>query len=397
MVSNIPFKSQPKSQTESRGKVGPIRSQGETETRINLGNPFKDESLKDNTVVGAIRNGQVNPNQIEQLLDLRSNNVNFGGDEFSYSSEEARKNPGHIYDYINQVTNADHFDPHIHRALVEEILSNPNIDIHAVIGRLKAESREHPGIGPILPNHVYGTRGDFKYLEVDPPIHVFMLDESSELTDKPLHLSKEELRLPYNECIFIVGKKKSIHFKAVQLSPLCVEFEVTQINGYGNNKYLEKKGRLAFTYTLINGVIHPNTLDKPAKPILQASHKILTTLIGLSESKLFRQAVTNDTQSKTKPVKQSAKGTVFKILDISFFRITVIRPLPKGGTHASPREHWRRGHWRRNRQGDIYWQKPLLINKGVRGRVDKAYHLIELKRTRNDNYEVTQNTLNEGT
>lgn len=247
------------------------------------------------------------------------------------------------------------------------------------IGSEPANISTHLDMGFNPPNYIFGTRADFKHLEIEPPLHTFMLDDADGSFDDTLLLSKDELRLPYKQCIFSVGTKKNIRFKATQLSPVSIEFEVTQIEGYGNDKYLEKKGKLVFTYILINGLVTPNTLDRPAKPILKALQKILTTLIGLGECRLFKQAVTHDGVKRKINTSHCREGIVFKILDISYFKITSVKPIPKGGTHASPREHWRRGHWRRNRQGDIYWQKPLLINKGVKGRVRKAYRLIDIE------------------
>jgi len=41
-----------------------------------------------------------------------------------------------------------------------------------------------------------------------------------------------------------------------------------------------------------------------------------------------------------------------------------------GGTHASPRRHWRRGHIRRCKN-KIVWIKPQLVGKN--GFIDKEY------------------------
>lgn len=45
----------------------------------------------------------------------------------------------------------------------------------------------------------------------------------------------------------------------------------------------------------------------------------------------------------------------------------------KGGTHASPREHERRGHWRRNCNGIPRWIPSRVVNKGVGGKFTKDY------------------------
>ncbi len=46
-----------------------------------------------------------------------------------------------------------------------------------------------------------------------------------------------------------------------------------------------------------------------------------------------------------------------------------------GGTHASPIEHERRGHWRTYKSGKRTWVDAITVNKGVGGRIEKDYKL----------------------
>lgn len=47
-----------------------------------------------------------------------------------------------------------------------------------------------------------------------------------------------------------------------------------------------------------------------------------------------------------------------------------------GGTHASPREHVRRGHYRRTRSGNVVFVEAVVVNAGSkRGVVEKDYQL----------------------
>lgn len=52
----------------------------------------------------------------------------------------------------------------------------------------------------------------------------------------------------------------------------------------------------------------------------------------------------------------------------------------QGGTHASPREHERIGHWRRVK-GEPRWFPAVTVNKGVIGRVMKEYHVSKRNKT----------------
>lgn len=50
----------------------------------------------------------------------------------------------------------------------------------------------------------------------------------------------------------------------------------------------------------------------------------------------------------------------------------------KGGHHASPREHLRRGHYRTSKLGRRYFVKASVVNKGSKaGKIVKAYNLGE--------------------
>lgn len=55
------------------------------------------------------------------------------------------------------------------------------------------------------------------------------------------------------------------------------------------------------------------------------------------------------------------------------------KPYPKsslGGSHASPCEHVRRGHWRRLRNGKMHFVEATVVNEGSkRGKVEKDYQL----------------------
>ena len=64
---------------------------------------------------------------------------------------------------------------------------------------------------------------------------------------------------------------------------------------------------------------------------------------------------------------------------IEFKLITVdekkqeVRSLPQG-THASPRQHWRRGHWRTApKSGKKVWIEPMLVGDEANGKVIKDY------------------------
>lgn len=54
-----------------------------------------------------------------------------------------------------------------------------------------------------------------------------------------------------------------------------------------------------------------------------------------------------------------------------------VKNAPQGGTHASPRLHDRRGHWRTCRTGRKAWVKPCKVGDASRGVVFKDYRVAE--------------------
>lgn len=54
-----------------------------------------------------------------------------------------------------------------------------------------------------------------------------------------------------------------------------------------------------------------------------------------------------------------------------------IKNAPQGGTHASPRLHDRRGHWRNCRTGKQVWVKACKVGDASKGVVFKDYRLTE--------------------
>lgn len=54
-----------------------------------------------------------------------------------------------------------------------------------------------------------------------------------------------------------------------------------------------------------------------------------------------------------------------------------IKNEPQGGTHASPRLHDRRGHWRTCKSGRQVWVKACKVGDAAKGVVFKDYRLVE--------------------
>jgi hypothetical protein len=59
-------------------------------------------------------------------------------------------------------------------------------------------------------------------------------------------------------------------------------------------------------------------------------------------------------------------------------------PSTTHDTHASPRQHWRRGHWRAYKSGKRAWVEPMLVGDEANGKIIKDYAVGNYKEKRYD-------------
>jgi hypothetical protein len=89
-----------------------------------------------------------------------------------------------------------------------------------------------------------------------------------------------------------------------------------------------------------------------------------------------------DVAVNEKKVRKGKKPLIeFRLISITAKK----RDLPSipQGTHASPRQHWRRGHWRTYKSGKRAWVEPMLVGDEKNGKIVKDYvigHYDEDKR-----------------
>jgi hypothetical protein len=73
----------------------------------------------------------------------------------------------------------------------------------------------------------------------------------------------------------------------------------------------------------------------------------------------------------------------FRMITIDGNKHDTLKSLPQS-THASPRLHWRRGHWRTMRNsGKKVWIDPMLIGDEKNGKIIKDYAVGNYKEQRN--------------
>jgi hypothetical protein len=82
-------------------------------------------------------------------------------------------------------------------------------------------------------------------------------------------------------------------------------------------------------------------------------------------------------QVNKKKLSKRKKPTVeFRLIKIDGYKPPELPSLPKG-THASPRQHWRRGHWRHLSSGKRVFVKPMLVGDEKNGKIIKDYIVEE--------------------
>lgn len=95
-----------------------------------------------------------------------------------------------------------------------------------------------------------------------------------------------------------------------------------------------------------------------------------------SESSAYQPTVPNTFINK-KRIKKG-KLPLFDWHTVTIERSSAQR-APAGGTHASPRLHDRRGHWRKHPSGRQVWVKPCKVGDARLGVVFKDYVVQEVK------------------
>lgn len=107
-----------------------------------------------------------------------------------------------------------------------------------------------------------------------------------------------------------------------------------------------------------------------------AMRMVMAALLRINEGALaYEPKPTNSLINR----KRAAKGK--PPLTFDWHTITIEPPAPKsdpqGGTHASPRLHDRRGHWRKMKSGKTVWVKECKVGDASRGVVFKDYQVTE--------------------
>lgn len=207
------------------------------------------------------------------------------------------------------------------------------------------------------------------------PVFFIDMEQGLSLTDEQFDEvgHKKLWHLPFNPCIFAVYSSKSTEANAV-IAPFWsdgVRFNTIPL-WFGQTKYGYFGFRAQYEYI-------DNELDYKFFPLIdnfEFSDSVIKGFTVMTAGAIFATDCGTDrvvVGATTKAV-ASAKGIRgwdYRIVDLSKSKILVSEP--KGGTHASPRWHLRRGHWRNLPSGKTTWVNQSEVGKKENGGVYKDY------------------------
>lgn len=180
------------------------------------------------------------------------------------------------------------------------------------------------------------------------------------------------LRLPYDSCLFVLGDE----LKAVVLATQEDE-DVITLKLLSETKKDIPWHATATLYARLQGdkvkVRWGNTKRSLDKRLGMVS-SVLAFIAGEQLSEVEIETVITAPEQDVPPPKP---GNCYNVVSLVQGRRGK-RTDWKGGTHASPREHKRKGHWWPGKHGPI-WIKATIVNKGVLGKVDKEYHVTKIE------------------
>jgi hypothetical protein len=148
--------------------------------------------------------------------------------------------------------------------------------------------------------------------------------------------------------------------KKIQLYQILLAVEGNDISSY-----VEDNGKQVI-------VMDQSNLSFTVKMALYAVNKM--TISG-GEIYLDKPTPRSIQVNKKKLNKRKNPTIEFRLIKIDGYK-PQLPSLPQG-THASPRQHWRRGHWRNLASGKRVFVKPMLVGDEKNGKIIKDYIVEE--------------------
>jgi hypothetical protein len=341
----------------------PSRKNGEGELRLGNGSPHADNpdqedaarvmsyrrnallELKDSEYFNRkIQLGQISPNQLEQAMMGRGSIGDIDSGIFQSTPKNAQYGAGMINPFMIGA-NAD-FDGNALGDMLESTNGGKALIPPAPIPGFPLDELVN------LPRFIMADVAPFAFV--------------NEAQYKPT-----KLRLPYPKILFELGPEDNRHMVVV-----------TQHGDYGydfRTEYLHTDKDTPFEIGAMSHVdlghgdiLEINQMVYQTDPAV--AEWTLMAIIGfIAEFSVGNTIIGTQARDPNRVIPQPGTTRKYRIVRVVMGVTKVCKPW-QGGTHASPREHERMGHWRRVK-GEPRWFPAVTVNKGVIGRVMKEYHV----------------------
>lgn len=254
--------------------------------------------------------------------------------------------------------------PTEHRAVVEDLVNRGLVSpgqLEQTVMRGNVNPVEPPPPPPVL---------DFTTGDLEIPERFIIKDLDGFKFDPETKF--DGLKLPYESCLFVLGTD----LKAVVLATQ-EEEDVISLKLLSEQKSDIPWHATATLYARLKGDRAETKWIKTARSLDKRLAMVSSVLAFIAGEQLNElQIETVITAPEGRDIPPPKPGFCYNVVHLTQGKKGKRKDW-QGGTHASPREHKRRGYWWPGKHGPI-WIKATIVNKGVLGRVDKEYHVTKL-------------------
>ena len=179
------------------------------------------------------------------------------------------------------------------------------------------------------------------------------------------------LRLPYPKILFELGPEDNRHMVVVtQRGTHGFDFSTEYLHTDKDTPF--EVGAMSHVDLSHGAILEINQMVYQTDPAV--AEWTLMAIIGfIAEFSVGNTIIGTQARDPNRVIPQPGTTRKYRIVRVVMGVTKVCKPW-QGGTHASPREHERMGHWRRVK-GEPRWFPAVTVNKGVIGRVMKEYHV----------------------
>lgn len=277
---------------------------------------------------------------------------------------------------------------------LKQVMMRGGADIEA--GVFQSMPKHSPtGYGPVNP-FLIGANADFDgnalgdLLPPPPtPIPGFPIDELVNLprfimadvapfafVNEPQY-KPTNLRLPYPKILFELGPEDDRHMVVVtQTGNGGFDFRTEYLHTNKDTPF--EIGAMSHVDLSHGDILEVNQMVYQTDPAV--AEWTLMAIIGfIAEFSVGNTIIGTQARDPNRVIPAPGTTRKYRIVRVVMGVTKVCKPW-QGGTHASPREHERMGHWRRVK-GEPRWFPAVTVNKGVIGRVMKEYHVNHRNKT----------------